>query len=133
MRKLILLIPAAVLLAGCGGGGGGNPNEGALGERAGVSGTRVTIILKDFTLTPTTIKLPKPGTYTFVGVNEGAQTHSLEVEGNGVEERGKNVGFGAKTTFTVKFTKAGDYDMYCPLDSHRSFGMEGTVTVSAGA
>ena len=131
MRKLVLLVPAAAaaLLAGCGGGGGGNPNQGALGEQAGVSGNNVTIILKDFTLTPSSITLPKPGTYTFKGVNEGAQTHSLEVEGKGIEARGKSTGFGKSTMFTVKLTKAGKYDMFCPVDGHRSFGMEGTVKV----
>jgi uncharacterized cupredoxin-like copper-binding protein len=132
MRRLIRLVPPAAalaLLAGCGGGGGGNPNEGNLGEKAGVSGTTVTVILKDFTLTPDSISLPKPGTYTFKGVNEGAQTHSLEVEGKGIEARGKNTVFGKDTSFTVKLTKPGDYDMYCPVDGHRSFGMEGTVKV----
>ncbi len=129
MRKLILLIPAGVLLAGCGGSGGGGGGQGQLGEQPGVKGTIVTVILKDFTLTPDKVAIPKPGTYTFTGVNEGAQTHSLEVEGNGVEEKGKNVAFGDKTTFKVTFKKAGKYEIYCPLDSHRSFGMEGTVTV----
>jgi uncharacterized cupredoxin-like copper-binding protein len=132
MRRMLLLVPAAaaaLLLAGCGGGGGGNPNQGNLGEQAGVSGNNVTIILKDFTLTPNSISLPKTGTYTFKGVNEGAQTHSLEVEGKGIQARGKNIGFGKDTTFTVKLTKPGKYDIYCPVDGHRSFGMEGTVKV----
>jgi plastocyanin len=129
MRKLILLLPAAVLLAGCGGSGGGGGDQGQLGETPGVKGNTVTIVLKDFTLTPDSVTLPKPGTYTFLGVNEGAQTHNLEVEGNGVEEKGKNVGFSGRTTFKVTFTKAGKYEMYCPVDDHRTFGMEGTVTV----
>ena len=133
MRTLILLIPAAVLLAGCGGSGGGGAGQGQLGENPGVKGTIVTVIEKDFTLTPSAIKLPKQGTYTFNAVNEGAQTHSLEVAGNGGEEKGTNLGFGAKMSFKVTFKKAGDYDMYCPLDNHRSFGMEATVTVGSGA
>ncbi|HEY2938834.1 MAG TPA: cupredoxin domain-containing protein [Gaiellaceae bacterium] len=128
MRKLMLLIPAAVLLAGCGGGGGG-AGQGQLGENPGVKGTIVTVIEKDFTLTPDAIKLPKPGTYTFKAVNEGAQTHNLEVEGKGVEEKGTNIGFGEKMSFKVTFKKAGDYEIYCPLDDHRTFGMEGTITV----
>ena len=45
MRKLLLLIPFALLLAGCGGTSGGtnNPNQGHLGETAGVVGTKVTV------------------------------------------------------------------------------------------
>ena len=39
MKRLLLLIPFALLLAGCGGtsGGTGNPNQGHLGETAGVA------------------------------------------------------------------------------------------------
>ena len=50
MRKLLLLIPFAVLLAGCGGTSGGtnNPNQGHLGETAGVAGTKVTILVPKF-------------------------------------------------------------------------------------
>jgi uncharacterized cupredoxin-like copper-binding protein len=134
MRKLLWLVPAAAaaLLAGCGGSGGGG-GEGSLGEKPGVEGTTVTIIERDFTLTPESIKLPKPGTYTFKATNEGAQTHNLEIEGNGVEEKGTNIGFGKTMSFTVNFKKAGKYEMYCPVDSHRDFGMEGTVTVGSGA
>ena len=133
MQRLLLVVPmagAVFALAGCGGGGGGGgPGQGQLGEQPGVKGTTVTIIEKDFTLTPDTIQLPKPGTYTFKAVDEGAQTHNLEVEGKGVEAKGKNIGFGEKMSFDVTFKKAGDYDMYCPLDNHRDLGMTGTVTV----
>jgi plastocyanin len=132
MRRVLFLVPAAVLLAGCGGGGGGGgAGGGNLGENPGVSGNQVTIILKDFTLTPDSIKLPKPGKYTIKGVNEGASTHNIEVEGQGLEEKGKNVSFGDKMTFTVDFKKPGEYEIYCPVDGHRALGMEGTLTVGS--
>jgi plastocyanin len=134
MRKLLSVAPVAAavaLLAGCGGSGGGG-GGGNLGEKPGLSGTTVSIIEKDFTLTPGTIALPKPGKYTFTATNEGAQTHNLEVEGHGVEAKGTNIAFGKTLSFTVTFKKAGKYVMYCPVDQHRSFGMEGTVTVASG-
>jgi uncharacterized cupredoxin-like copper-binding protein len=131
MRKLLLLIPFALLLAGCGGTSGGtnNPNQGHLGETAGVVGNKVTIILKDFTLTPASVSLPKAGKYTFELHNEGAQTHALEVEGNGVEEKSSEINFGEQTSFTVDLKKAGDYEMYCPVDGHKGLGMTGSITV----
>jgi uncharacterized cupredoxin-like copper-binding protein len=131
MRKLLLLIPLAVVLAGCGGTSGGtdNPNQGHLGETAGVTGNKVTIILKDFTITPETVALPKTGTYTFELHNEGAQVHSLEIEGSGLEAKGKEINFGKSSTFKATFKKAGTYDMYCPVDSHKDLGMTGTITV----
>jgi uncharacterized cupredoxin-like copper-binding protein len=132
MRKLLLLIPLAVVLAGCGGGGGGtnNPNQGHLGETAGVSGNKVTIILQDFTITPQNIKLPKTGTYTFELHNEGAQVHNLEIEGNGLEEEGKEINFGKTSSFTVDFKKAGKYEVYCPVPGHKALGMTATLTVA---
>jgi plastocyanin len=137
MRRLLWLAPAAAIgsvLAGCGGtGGGGGGDQGQLGEQPGVKGTVVTVIEKDFTLTPDKITLPKPGTYTFTAVDEGAQTHNLEVEGNGVEAKGKNINFGEKMSFKVTFKKAGSYEIYCPVDSHKDFGMEGTVTVGSSS
>ena len=55
MKRLLLLIPFALLLAGCGGtsGGTGNPNQGHLGETAGVIGSKVTIRGKLSLLTST--------------------------------------------------------------------------------
>jgi uncharacterized cupredoxin-like copper-binding protein len=131
MRKLLLLIPFALLLAGCGGtsGGTGNPGQGHLGETAGVVNSTVTLILKDFTITPSTVTLPKTGTYTFVLYNEGSQLHNLEITGNGLNVKGKEINFGVKTTFTVTFKKAGTYQMYCPVDGHKDLGMTGTLTV----
>ena len=132
MRRLLLLIPFALLLAGCGGTSGGtnNDNQGHLGETAGVVGTKVTIILKDFTITPQDITLPKAGKYSFELHNEGAQTHALEIEGNGLEAKSSEITFGNKTTFSVSLTKAGKYEMFCPVDGHRGLGMTGTITVS---
>jgi uncharacterized cupredoxin-like copper-binding protein len=131
MKRLLLLMPFAVLLAGCGGtsGGTGSPNQGHLGETAGVIGMKVTIILKDFTITPQSITLPKTGSYTFELHNEGAQTHSLEIEGNGVEKKGPEITFGEKGSFTVDLGKSGKYEMYCPVDGHKGLGMTGTITV----
>jgi hypothetical protein len=134
MRKAALALPVLALsLAGCGGGGGGGGGGGSgggdLGVQPGLSGTTASFVLRDFSITPGTVKLPKPGTYTFKAANEGAQTHNLEVKGAGLTVKGHNIGFGATTTFAVKFTKAGKYQLFCPLDSHRQLGMSGTITV----
>ena len=131
MRKVLLLIPLALLLAGCGGtsGGTGDPGQGHLGETAGLVGNTLTLILKDFTITNQNVTLPKTGTYTIVIWNEGSQLHSLKIEGNGLSAKAKEINFGGKTSFKVSFTKAGKYTMYCPVDSHKDLGMTGTITV----
>jgi uncharacterized cupredoxin-like copper-binding protein len=131
MRRLLLLIPLALLLSACGGTSGGtnDPGQGHLGETAGLVGNTLTLILKDFTITNQNVTLPKTGTYTIVIWNEGSQLHNLEIEGQGLEVKGKEINFGKKSSFKVTFTKAGKYDMYCPVDSHRDLGMTGTITV----
>jgi plastocyanin len=132
MRKLLLLAPLALLISGCGGTSGGtnDPNQGHLGEKAGLVGTTLTLILKDFTITPANVTLPKTGKYTIVLYNEGSQLHNLVIEGNGLNAKGKGIGFGEKASFPVDFKKAGSYEMYCPIDSHKDLGMTGTITVS---
>jgi hypothetical protein len=96
MRKVLLLIPLALLLAGCGGTSGGtnSPNQGHLGEVAGLKGTTLTLILKDFTITPQNVTLPKVGAYDIVIWNEGSQLHSLKIEGNGLNAKAKEINFG---------------------------------------
>jgi uncharacterized cupredoxin-like copper-binding protein len=91
----------------------------------------MTFILKDFTITPANVTLPKTGGPDREWLhNEGAQTHSLEIEGNGVEKKGPDITFGEKGSFTVDLKKSGKYEMYCPLLNHRQLGMTGTITVS---
>lgn len=54
--------------------------------------------------------------------------HAIEVEGNGVEKEGQTVTAGGTSTVTADL-KPGKYEFYCPVDSHRQEGMEGTLTV----
>ena len=40
-----------------------------------------SITESDFTLTPATVTIEAPGTYTFEATNDGGVDHSLEIEG----------------------------------------------------
>ena len=62
--------------------------------------------------------------------NEGSQLHNLQIEGNGLKAKGKDIGFGENETFTADFKKAGTYEMFCPIPGHKELGMTGTITVS---
>ena len=76
-------------------------------------------------------KLSAPaGKVTIVMKNpSGTHTkHGIEVEGHGVEKRGKNVKPGKTSRVTVTL-KPGTYDYYCPFDGHHAAGMEGKLTV----
>jgi uncharacterized cupredoxin-like copper-binding protein len=54
--------------------------------------------------------------------------HGIAVEGNGVDKDGPVVQAGSDSKITVDL-KPGKYEFYCPVDSHKDLGMEGTLTV----
>jgi uncharacterized cupredoxin-like copper-binding protein len=126
-----VLIPIAVLaLAGCG-GDGNDSGGGATTTTSAAAGTPVTMSLVDFALEPKTVQLDAPGTYTFKVTNDGQTQHALEIEGNGVEEETDTLSPGDSGEVTVELA-AGEYELYCPIDSHRANGMEGSLVVSGG-
>lgn len=128
MRPLLVLLPLVLALSACGGSSSGS------GTGAGSILQTIKISEKEFSLTPSTASLAKPGTYEFDISNGGTVTHSFEVEGNGVEQKAGDIQAGSTTTLRVDLTKAGSYEMYCPIDGHKQQGMKGTITVGgAGA
>ena len=135
LHRLSLLgaVVAVVGLTGCGGGNGNEQAENSGGSSATKPVVKtVKIDESEFKLTPSSVSLPKTGTYEFEVVNKGSITHALEVEGKGVEEESHDVGAGKSTTFDVTFKDAGSYEMYCPIDGHKVQGMEGKITVGSG-
>ncbi|HXV34520.1 MAG TPA: cupredoxin domain-containing protein [Gaiellaceae bacterium] len=123
----VLLVAVAFLLPACGG------EEGANDAAAPAGAADVEIVLADFTVEPSSLELA-PGSYTFSVVNEGGQTHALEIEGpNGEVETG-DLAPGESAELAVDLSEPGEYEVYCPVGGHRGQGMEGTITVGgAGA
>ncbi|HYU60059.1 MAG TPA: cupredoxin domain-containing protein [Solirubrobacterales bacterium] len=102
-------------------------STGATGATGG--GKAVKISETEFKLDPSDVKDVKAGSVTFDVTNDGETTHSLEVEGNGVEEElPDDLAPGDSGELTVDLDP-GTYTMYCPIDDHRGMGMEGTITV----
>ena len=130
MRPAAFLLPALVLLAAC----GGSSNSSSSSKPSGGNVTQtIQISEKEYSLTPSTVTVSKPGTYAFHVTNKGTTTHALEVEGNGVEERSGDIQAGSNATLNVTFTKNGSYEIYCPIDGHKAEGMKGTLTVGNAA
>lgn len=120
MRRL-LLVAVAFLLPACGG-------EGDANEEDAPAGSAVEIVLGDFTVEPSSLALD-PGSYTFRVVNEGGQTHALEIEGAVGEVETGDLAPGESAELSVDLSEPGEYEVYCPVDGHREQGMEGTITV----
>jgi PQQ system protein len=128
MRRLLVLLPAALILAACGG-------ETDDAEQAGDVVQTIQISENEFSLDPSTISLPQTGTYEFEITNDGQITHALEIEegGDGAEAETGDIEPGETTTLRFTFSADGSYEMYCPIGNHRDEGMDGTITVGPGA
>jgi uncharacterized cupredoxin-like copper-binding protein len=123
------------------GGGGGYGSSSSAATTSGTSGGAIkTVVIKEteFKLSPSSVTLSKPGTYTFRAENKGSAQHSLEIEGKGVKSEGSEGGEaklkqvlnpGQSGVLTVTFQRPGTYEMYCPVDGHEQEGMKGEVVV----
>ena len=130
-----VVVVVAAVSGGCGGSGGTKnagstaaSTEGSASSGGGVIKT-VSVHETEYKLSPNTISLTKPGTYIFKGVNDGTTAHALGVEGNGVDSDISAIDPGSSGTLKVTLSKAGTYEIYCPVDGHKGLGMEGKITV----
>ena len=127
MGRLLILLPAALLLAACGGSSGGS---------GGSVLQTIQISEKEFSLNPSSITVPKAGTYAFEVTNDGTITHALTIEGKGDEGKeveSGDISPGSKKTVKYTFAAGTEYEMYCPIDGHKGQGMAGTITVGGAA
>jgi uncharacterized cupredoxin-like copper-binding protein len=129
MKRLVLLALAVAALAGCGSKSATTTQQGA---SPSASGKTVQVKETEFKLTPAKITIASTGTVTFEATNAGQIDHALELEGNGVEEKMDTISPGSSAKLTVDLSKAGTYDLYCPIDGHRGMGMQATVVVGGG-
>jgi plastocyanin len=131
---------AAVVLsaAACGGGSSTSTantsattagGTAASGTAAG-GGTVVTVGETEFKLALSTSSF-SPGAYTFKAVNNGKIVHSLEITGPGVQATTPDLQPGQSAELHVNL-QDGSYDVFCPIDSHKSLGMNAEITVGTG-
>jgi uncharacterized cupredoxin-like copper-binding protein len=132
MRRLLALLPLTLAVAACGGGGYGS--GGASGGGSAIQ--TIQISEKEFTLNPSSITLPKPGTYSIEVTNDGKVTHALTIErshGGGKEAESGDIAPGSHKTVKYTFEAGAPYEMYCPVDGHKQRGMAGTIAVGGAA
>jgi VCBS repeat-containing protein len=137
MRRFFAIVPMALLLAACGGyGSGSSTSKTTAGSAAGGVLKTIQISEKEFSLSPGSVTVRKPGTYAFEVTNNGTITHALTIEASGSEGDEVETGdIDPGSSKTVKFTfQAGKrYEMYCPVDGHKAQGMAGTISVGGAA
>jgi len=131
---LALGLIAALLTAGCGSSNKSSGSSSTSGTTASTSGGGATTDLELAALKDGTLKFDKStlsapaGKVTLTMANPSPLPHSIAIEGNGVDAKGKVVSTGGSSTVSAD-VKAGSYTYYCTVPGHRSAGMEGTLTV----
>jgi plastocyanin len=136
MTRTLATLAAVLLLAlaGCGGddessgsgSGGGSRSSGS----GGGGGQQIALSAPaDGSLVFDKKEIEaKAGTVTINFDNLSDSTpHAVEIQGNGVDEKSDTV-TGGKTSVTADL-EAGEYEFFCPVGTHASQGMEGTLTV----
>ena len=132
VKRLALLAGIVVVVAGCGGSSGGSKTQAAPSSGGG-GGQTIQVKESEYKLTPSSFKVSKPGTVTFEVTNAGTMGHALEVEGNGVEEKTSTISAGSSAKLSVNLSKNGTYEVYCPIDGHRSLGMQAKLVVGSAS
>lgn len=136
------LSAAGLLLAGCGGGGaksssapsGGQATSSGGGSQpapAGAAGSTLKLSADPSGALRFNVKSlsAKAGKVTLVMSNPSSLSHSVAIQGNGVNAAGQVVAQGGTSTASANL-KPGTYTFYCTVPGHREAGMLGTLTVS---
>ncbi len=135
MRSLRLAAAAAALtlvLAACGSSSSPSSSAPAGGSSPAVSGTKVDVTLKDFSITVAPGTTFKPGTYTFMVTNQGPSSHNLTIDGPGVSDSATPTFAPGTKTLTVTLQN-GTYDLFCSVPGHKALGMNTHITVGASS
>lgn len=137
-------VSVALLAAGCGDDNKSSDTTAATTDTTTTESTTTTDTTAASGGKPTTLKVAadpsgqlkfdkselsaSAGKVTIVMDNPSDVPHAVAVEGNGVDVDGETVNKGGVSKVTADL-KAGKYEFYCPVDSHKEAGMKGDLTV----
>ena len=71
----------------------------------------------EYELDPDEIELNEAGIYLFLAENSGREVHALEIEGQGIEARTRDLQLGESAEFRVNLGP-GRYELYYPVGNH---------------
>src|SRR2546427_100343 len=99
MRRVWILVPAALLLAAC---GRSSNKTAASSMGTGPALQTISLSEKEFSITPKAISVPKTGTYKCDVKKDGTITHSLAVEENGLPQHAGDIQLGGPANLRVE-------------------------------
>ena len=123
MTRSLTALAAALVLAAAGCGGDDEPSTPASSDGGG--GQQIALAApEDGSLKFDKTELEaKAGTITINFDNPSSVPHAVEIEGHK-----SDTVTGAETSVTADL-QAGEYEFFCPVGTHASQGMKGTLTV----
>jgi uncharacterized cupredoxin-like copper-binding protein len=116
------VVIAALAIGACGDSGDDSSGTEGLGE----------VFETEYEINPQNLPVERGTKATLTVNNDGHVVHAFVVQGPTGEFKTADIQPGKSTKLTVDATKAGKYTYYCPIDSHRQMGMEGSITVATG-
>ena len=136
MPRHLALVAGALLLSlattGCSSSSKSSSTPPATSQSAGTAaggGTTVTVSESEFSLHVSQTAFP-PGKYSFTAKNTGQVSHAVAISGPGVPTtQTAAIDPGGSAELTVTLQK-GSYELWCPVDGHRSLGMDTHIQVS---
>jgi uncharacterized cupredoxin-like copper-binding protein len=129
---MVALTTGAVAAAACGGGssGGSGSGSGSTSSSPAATAQTVTFTETEFKIDTASTTL-KAGSYTFDVQNKGSFPHDLHIATPDGSEIGATSVIQPNASASLQVTlKAGTYQMWCAVDSHKARGMVGTLTVN---
>jgi hypothetical protein len=137
-HKTATLFAVGVLLAGCGNSPETHPSEAQSPSMVAPSPansptegtTVVTAELGELTITLSKPSGYTPGAYTFVVHHTGVSGHALAIKGPGVDTVTPTIPAGGADQRLTVTLQSGEYDVWCPVGSHKAQGMSTRITVS---
>ncbi|HUY70230.1 MAG TPA: cupredoxin domain-containing protein [Candidatus Baltobacteraceae bacterium] len=132
---IVIIIAAIALAYGKIGSSGGSPyGSGSTTVAAAPASGGASLSLQlsnaqgQFVITPNVITVKAGESVTINVTNDGTMVHSFVIPDISVSAPDLSPGQSAVLTFTAP--AAGNYTYYCPVDSHKTLGMVGTLVVS---
>lgn len=127
MKRVVSVLFAVLLVAGCGGKHGKLVRTGPKG--IGVQPTyQLTADSSGKLQFDKKLIQAGAGPVKIVMVNPSGIPHDIAIKGHGVNVKGPVVQNGSQSTVTATL-KPGVYEFYCSVDGHEQAGMRGTLRV----
>ncbi len=133
MTRVLVLLAAVALLAGCGNKTGPKNLEQTTSTSSAAQAMQtfqleaapngaLRFSIKSLKATSDHVQL--------LLTNASKVPHNIAVKGHGVDRKGRVVSGGAESRLDLNL-KPGTYEFYCSVDGHEQAGMKGTLIVGA--